>query len=293
MQPPTMMDGTPVWIPSPADSVPPAPSQTHAWKDGGSFSFHDILDLLNPLQHIPLVSTLYRWITGDNPGNVARVVGDGLYGGPIGAASGLFNIAFKEESGKDVGEMAVAMVTGDDKGEVKIGTATTPPLPTDAAPATAPAPASAPAVVTGPTPITVATVAPNAPMPLLKSPARPAASAMPTPAAMGPAEQSFIDQNSALQRSIYGHRAISQDRPATAPIPLHITGPALPARTPRPLVAPPLTRSPVQPGATVAPIPMSALPDNSPVDISQRMMEALDKYARLQQQRGQLIDVSP
>jgi hypothetical protein len=38
---------------------------------------------------------------------------------------------------------------------------------------------------------------------------------------------------------------------------------------------------------------MSALPDNPPVDISQRMMDALDKYARIQQPRGQLIDVSP
>jgi hypothetical protein len=110
---------------------------------------------------------------------------------------------------------------------------------------------------------------------------------------MSPAERAFIDQNSAFQRSLYGHRPLAQDHPATAPIPLHITGPALPARTLSPLTAPPLTRSPVQPGATVAPRPMSASPDNPPANISQRMMDALDKYARMQQQRGQLIDVSP
>jgi hypothetical protein len=289
-----MMDGTPVWIPSPADSAPPAPSQTHAWKDGNSFSFHDILDLLNPLQHIPLISSLYRWITGDNPGNVARLVGDGLYGGPLGAASGLFSIALKEETGKDLGETAVALVTGPDNAEVKIGTATTPPLRSDTAPATTAASAATPASATAPAPTTVATVAPHAPMPLFRSLSQPAtASAPPAPAAMSPAEQTFVDQNSALQRSIYGHRAISQDRPATAPIPLHITGPALPARTSRPLVAPPLTRLPLQPGMAVAPGPMSALPENPPVDISQRMMDALDKYSHLQQQRGQLIDVSP
>jgi hypothetical protein len=291
-----MMDGTPVWIPSPADSAPPAPSKTHAWKDGGSLSFHDILDMLNPLQHLPLISTLYRWITGDTPGNVARVVGDGIYGGPIGAASGLLSIAFKEETGKDFGETAVAMITGPDKGEVRIGAATTPPLATDAAAAAPPptaTPTSTPAVATPSAPTTVATVAAHAPVPLFKSLARPVASATPAPAAMSPAEQNFVDQNSALQRNLYGHRALSQDRPTTAPIPLHITGPALPARTPRPLVAPPLIRSPVQPRATIAPIPMSSLPDNPPVDISQRMMNALDKYARLQQQRGQLIDVSP
>jgi hypothetical protein len=107
---------------------------------------------------------------------------------------------------------------------------------------------------------------------------------------MSPAERTFIDRNSAFQRSLYGHRPLSQDHPATAPIPLHITGPALPARTLSPLAAPPLSRSP---GATVAPKPMSASPDNPPANISQRMMDALDKYARMQQQRGQLIDVSP
>jgi hypothetical protein len=363
MQPPTMSDGTSLWIPSAADSAPAAPGKTHAWKDGGSFSFHDILDMLNPLQHIPLISTLYRWITGDSPGNVARVVGDGLYGGPIGAASGLLSLAFKEETGKDFGEEAMAMIAGPDQGEVRIGTATTPPLPTNVVaeatpgltPAVAPAPtivaaaaahapiplfksparpapssppspgtiagpdkreirigtATTPALATnapivaeatpGPTPAVAAAPAPTiaaaaaaqAPVPLFKSLARPAPSSPPSPATMSPAERTFIDQNSAFQRRLYGHRPLSQDHPATAPIPLHITGPALPARTLSPLTAPPLTRSPVHPGATVAPRPVSASPDNPPANISQRMMDALDKYARMQQQRGQLIDVSP
>jgi hypothetical protein len=359
-----MSDGTSLWIPSAADSAPAAPGNTHAWKDGGSFSFHDILDMLNPLQHIPLISTLYRWITGDSPGNIARVVGDGLYGGPIGAASGLLSIALKEETGKDFGEEAMAMIAGPDKGEVRIGTATTPPLLTNAATVATAMPNATPAVAAAPAPTIVATAAAHAPIPLFKSPARPAPSSPPSPATiagpdkseirigtattpplptnaptvaeatpgptpalaaapaptiaataaaqapiplfkslarpapsspsspatMSPAERAFIDRNSAFQRSLYGHRPLSQDHPATAPIPLHITGPALPARTLSPLAAPPLSRSP---GATVAPRPMSASPDNPPADISQRMMDALDKYARMQQQRGQLIDVSP
>jgi hypothetical protein len=359
MQPPTMSDGTSLWIPSAADSAPAGPGNTHAWKDGGSFSFHDILDMLNPLQHIPLISTLYRWITGDSPGNIARVVGDGLYGGPIGAASGLFSIAFKEETGKDFGEEAMAMIAGPDKGEVRIGTATTPPPPSNAptvaeatpavaaapaptivataathapiplfksparpAPSSPPSPATiagtdksgvrigtattpplptnalrvaeaTPAVAAAPAPTIAAAAAAQAPIPLFKSLARPVPSSPPSAATMSPAERTFIDQNSAFQHRLYGHRPLSQDHPATAPIPLHITGPALPARTLSPLTAPRLTRSPVQPGATVAPRPMSTSPDNPPANISQRMMDALDKYARIQQQRGQLIDVSP
>jgi hypothetical protein len=34
--------------------------RTHAWKAGkaGSFGFRDLLDIVNPLQHIPLVSAI-------------------------------------------------------------------------------------------------------------------------------------------------------------------------------------------------------------------------------------------
>jgi hypothetical protein len=79
-----------------------------------------------------------------------------------------------------------------------------------------------------------------------------------------------------------------------------MTGPRLPASSPRPILIP---ASGVQPAAPAAPaaispsagLPSAALPSNPPVDISQRMMEALDKYARLQQdrQRGQQLDLTP
>ncbi|MQX35342.1 hypothetical protein [Roseospira navarrensis] len=60
-----------------------------------SFSFWDVLDIFNPLQHIPLVSTLYRELTGDEIGGFARIAGGALYGGgAIGAAVGVANMAF-------------------------------------------------------------------------------------------------------------------------------------------------------------------------------------------------------
>jgi len=294
MQPPTTIDGTSMWIPSPADSAPAAPNNTHVWKDGSSFSFHDILDTLNPLQHIPFVGTLYRWITGDNPGNVARLIGDTLYGGPFGAAGGLLSIAVKEETGKEFGELAAAVFAGPEKGEVRIGNATAPLAPTDAALALGGPSQSAPPAATVPAaPTAIAAPAAHAPIPLFKSATPSVASPTPNPAVMSAAEQNFVDKNAALQRSLYGRRTVAQDRPVTAPIPLHITGPALPARTARPLVAAPLIRPPIQPGASIVPPPLPTPPDNPPADISQRMSDALDKYARFQQQRGQLIDVSP
>ncbi|MEP4884867.1 MAG: hypothetical protein ABJ215_00715, partial [Alphaproteobacteria bacterium] len=44
--------------------------------DGEGF-FSTLLDIVNPLQHIPLVSSLYREITGDEISPSARIVGGG------------------------------------------------------------------------------------------------------------------------------------------------------------------------------------------------------------------------
>ena len=53
-------------------------------------SFLDFLDIINPLQHIPFVSTIYRNITGDIIDPASKIAGSGLYGGPIGAVTSLF-----------------------------------------------------------------------------------------------------------------------------------------------------------------------------------------------------------
>ena len=45
-----------------------------AEEDG--LSFKDFLDILNPLQHIPLVNTIYRKATGDRPGALSRIIGE-------------------------------------------------------------------------------------------------------------------------------------------------------------------------------------------------------------------------
>jgi hypothetical protein len=89
----------------------PSHETSHFWA-GSSFSFHDLLDVINPLQHIPIVAPIYRAITGDKIGNVARIVGDGLYGGPLGAASGALDVAVKEATGKDIGENVMDFVEG-------------------------------------------------------------------------------------------------------------------------------------------------------------------------------------
>ena len=53
-------------------------------KDG--LNFRDVIDLINPLQHIPIVGRIYRAITNDDIAPGIRVAGGSLFGGPMGAA---------------------------------------------------------------------------------------------------------------------------------------------------------------------------------------------------------------
>jgi len=78
------------------------------------FSFSDFLDIVNPLEHIPVVSTIYRAITGDRPGTFEKIAGDSLYGGLAGFVSSLADTAFQAVTGKDVGDTVLAFLTGDD-----------------------------------------------------------------------------------------------------------------------------------------------------------------------------------
>lgn len=81
----------------------------HLWGEDG-FTFADILDVVNPLQHLPVISIVYRAITGNTISPASRILGDTLFGGPIGAAVGAANALLEYESGKDVGEHVLALL---------------------------------------------------------------------------------------------------------------------------------------------------------------------------------------
>lgn len=86
--------------------------------DGGSFDFHDILDVINPLQHLPVVNSIYRAEAGDEIGAVPRILGSMLYGGGligalIGAASAIVNIVVEHETGKDLGQHIYTALFGE------------------------------------------------------------------------------------------------------------------------------------------------------------------------------------
>lgn len=97
------------------EAVPPGdnPAAMKPFGDDG-FSFYDFLDVINPLQHLPVISTIYRHLTGDTIDTVPRIAGGALFGGPIGAAAAMANVAVQHETGRDMGQHVVAMFDTDD-----------------------------------------------------------------------------------------------------------------------------------------------------------------------------------
>lgn len=90
------------------DATPAAKSENTLSLDT---AFEDLLDIVNPLQHLPVVGTLYRAITGDKMDTVPKIAGDTLYGGLWGAIGSLADTAFEAITGKDFGATILALVT--------------------------------------------------------------------------------------------------------------------------------------------------------------------------------------
>lgn len=102
-------------VPGSGADLIPGQHEPSSSGDGGGFSFWDFLDIINPLQHIPIVSTIYREVTGDQMGAVARIIGGGLFGGPIGLAAAVVNTVVEGATGKTLDGHAMAMLGfGDD-----------------------------------------------------------------------------------------------------------------------------------------------------------------------------------
>lgn len=114
-----------------------SPAATTAAASDSGFSFGkllgDLLDVVNPLQHLPVISTLYRHLTGDKIDTPEKLAGDLLYGGPIGFACSLGDTLFQKLTGKDVGDTVYAMVIGNDTPQTAVASAQ---KPVDVRPAT-------------------------------------------------------------------------------------------------------------------------------------------------------------
>lgn len=98
-------------------------------EDHSSFSFGDLLDIINPLQHIPVVSTIYRHLTGDTIGTPEKIAGDTLYGGLTGLLCSVGDSLFEAATGKSVGDTVYAAVIGDNSPTTAVAANDTPSAP--------------------------------------------------------------------------------------------------------------------------------------------------------------------
>lgn len=146
---------------------PPTPAKTADTKTADSGTpapkslFDDLLDIINPLQHIPVVSTIYGALSGDKIGPLEQIAGDTLYGGLTGLVTSVAGEVFTQATGKSVGDTLLALFKNDNSTKVA-SAATYLVRPADtqteiatAAPAAAPLPYSSlamPAVATNATP---------------------------------------------------------------------------------------------------------------------------------------------
>ncbi len=298
--PPVLPAGT-VLPPAPGSSSDAASSSAGAsgpklWSHG-SFSFKDLLDIVNPLQHIPVVGSIYRYLTGDEPSGGARIVGDSIYGGPIGfGVSAVSTALLTNSKGEDLGERLLADVFGPRDGATTLST----PKVASATPTSAPASA---------TPMVAAANANAAPALQAagtQAPAQPVAmgdlfrSAPPANAPATP-EQNFLAQNAQFQKAITTGRGASGSVISGRPVPLELSSNLLPsvpanARIVMPPSSAPASSAPAgspaaspagQPVQTQAPAANGAPAADTPNPIAQKMLDALNKYEQLKKQEEQ------
>jgi len=112
----TQLDPSISSIPFPAlpqaQAAVSAPAAAGAPASHSGFTFHDFLSIINPLQHLPVISTIYRAVTGDTIGVPEKIAGDALYGGLWGAVASVADAAFQAVTGKDFGDTVLSFLTG-------------------------------------------------------------------------------------------------------------------------------------------------------------------------------------
>ena len=90
----------------------PLVSNNNVATSASPVSFSDVLDTINPLQHIPVVSAIYRSLSGSSISDAAKLAGDTLYGLATGnvavsALASAADIAVKQLTGKDTGTTVI------------------------------------------------------------------------------------------------------------------------------------------------------------------------------------------
>lgn len=112
-----MMGRVQVAVPQPApaarvDTASTAVAKAESGEKKESF-FQHILDVINPLQHLPIIGTIYRAATGERLDPVEKIGGSALYGGLWGAVTAVADVAFEAITGKSVEDTVMAWFRSD------------------------------------------------------------------------------------------------------------------------------------------------------------------------------------
>jgi hypothetical protein len=254
----------------PAASVGGEPSPTP--------KFSDFVALLNPLQNLPVVGTIYRQMTGDVPHPAARVIGGLIWGGPIGLIGAALTYVAEQVSGKGTTEIVKSIFDG---------SATAPALADAAPPPGSADPAVEPVAAGVAPPMTAQAAAAAAPAPALPDTQPPVA-----PVQQGAISQSRTRAPGTRDLAFYqAHAGARLPAASSAPSP---SGPLAAAQLPafqRP-VTPVLGPEPTSPAAlqTVrtpaaqaqeAGVDTAMMPETTSADFAQRMLQGLERYNAL------------
>ena len=89
------------------------PKKENTLKQEDDFSFSDILDAVNPLHHLPVISTMYRNVTGDGLSSLAKLAGSALFFGPLGLKIAAADVAVQAITGSSVEQHILSLFDND------------------------------------------------------------------------------------------------------------------------------------------------------------------------------------
>jgi hypothetical protein len=95
-----------------ANALPIAEPQVKPETTNDGLGFDDFLDVINPLQHLPIVGTIYRAITGDEISAPAKIAGDTLFGGIYGFLGALGSVAYEGITGESIEKTVMSLFDG-------------------------------------------------------------------------------------------------------------------------------------------------------------------------------------
>ena len=262
--------------------TPPAMAQMgdpHDTSEGDTenhdFSFGDLVDIINPLQHIPGVANVYRAITGDTISAPARFMGSMLFMGPVGLAMTAADTLAMNADGKLASEQLIAAISGRqaDSGIVTAKTNLPDTAPTSAVTATmTTAPAIPPAIASA----TTGGIGPNLPT-------EPSKAGLELQNISGSLLDNFI-KNQGQGRQIAGHHGSLSHNLFAAADPSRLAAVTAPIKRPA-VAAGTANAADLTPNTTPRLTPPTAVNNQSGTELSSWMMRALDQYRAQAQNR--------